>query len=238
MPVPPTPPFDPLSIYDDQFAQGLINPLWVPFRPELITVNSISNGVWHVGANVGSAAGSFWFNALTGWLFGPQISGDCLMQVRLQVRNLAGNAAPPLSDYRLGGIAVHDPTKPPQNYCHETIGCLVPEDGASYRQEFKNNQDSISNYFTNPWPEIDDEIDMAMQFVGQICTYAMKLATDSDYTVGRIVDRSVDGPEMPVIKWWSPISYSDQLAANVSLLISSMRFSTPGFNGGLILPTS
>ena len=237
-PEPPEPPVDPLTIYDDQFELGLINSLWVPFRPELITTNSITNGIWHVGAMTGSAAGSDWFNALTGWLLGPMITGDCLMQTRFTVRNLAGNAPPPLTDYRLGGPSVHDPTNPPENYNHGVIGGLVPEDGPSYRLELKNNQNSVSNYFTVPWADINAEVDVALQYFGQICTYAAKLATEDDYTVYRIVDRTVDGPLMPATKHWSPTTYSDQLVANVSLLVRSMRFSTPGFNGGLLLPTS
>ena len=238
VPATPVAPVDPLSIYNDQFAFGLVNSLWVPFRGDLITVNEIVDGIWHVGADTGSAIGSDWFNALIGWLLGPMITGDCLMQTRLRVVNYAGDGPPPLADYRLGGPSVHDPANPPENYNHGVIGCLVPEDGPSYRLELKNNQNSVSNYFTVAWADINAEVDMALQYVGQICTYAAKLATESDYTVYRIVDRSVDGPLMPATKHWSPTSYSDQVVADVSLLVRSVRFSTPGFNGGLILPTS
>ena len=234
---PPDPPVDPLSIYSEFFDGPSLNPLWQPYLPDLITLNTIVGGQWRYGAFVGGLAGSHWFNLRRGILYGPLITGDAIMLVTLRARNYAGDAQPPASDYRLVGGAVHDPDDMEGNYTHEAIGRLVPEDGPGGRIEMKNNVNGVSDYFTLPW-DLDVVTELAFQFIDQICTLAARTSPSDPFTVTRIIDRNVEGPPMPLVKWWGAHAYSDQAVTDTSATIDSVIFQTPGFNGGLILPTS
>ena len=235
-PPPPPPPLDPLAIYDDEMQGPTLNPLWTYFREDLILVMEFTGGMLHIGG-AGSALANFWFNEFIGYLAGPIITGDFIMRARIQPRNFDGDGPPPLTNYRLGGISMHDPAQPPQNYAHLAGGAMAPDVGAIPVIESKNNQNDVSNYTQAPWP-FDVFSEYALQRVGQIVTFATKLDADVDYTVHRIVDRTVDGPAFPAAMHAALHSYSDQLVSDVSILVDWVRFSTPGFNGGLILPTS
>lgn len=235
-PFPPEPPVDPLSIFDDDFAGPTLNSLWEQFLPDLITLSEFTSS-YRFGAQDGGIGGSHWFDARTGVISGPMITGDAIMRTRMIVRNYAGDGPPPLSAFRIAGISLHDPAQPPYNYCHVGIGCLVPEDGPDYRIESKNNQDDVSNYITQSWP-VDVSTELALQIVGQTVTYAARIGESDDYTILRIIDRDVDGPPLPSTLWWGLIDYSDQAFTDISCTCEWARFQTPGFNGGLMLPTS
>ena len=234
---PPDPPVDPLTIYSDEMTGPTINPLWTYYREDLISVMEFTGGMLHLGGAVGGVFGNFWFNQFIGYLLGPIITGDFIMQARIQPRNIAGDGPPPASDYRLGGISMHDPDDTVQNFAHIAGGYMVPDAGAVPVIESKNNQNDVSHYIQTPWP-LDVFTIYALQRVGQAITFASRLDGDPDFTVQRIVDRNVDGPPFPDAMHAALHSYSDQLVADVSILVDWVRFSTPGFNGGLILPTS
>ena len=200
-------------------------------------MRTIESGQLRLGAFAGGAAGSDWFNATDGIIYGPMIAGDCLMRARMIGRNYAGDGPIPLSEFRIAGISAHDPAQPPFNYCHLGLGVLVPEVGATYRIESKSNRDSVSDYITQDWPG-DVYSEVALQRVGQIFTYAARLDPSDAFTITRIIDRAVDGPLLPQELWWGLMTYSNELITDTSATYDWVDFSTPGFNGGLILPTS
>jgi hypothetical protein len=236
-PDPPVPPVDPLAIYSDLFDGPSVNALWTALFPERITLEEIVDGQLRLGGLAGGPLGNLWFDNFVGYVRGPLITGDCLMRAFVQTRNYAGDGPPPLSQFRLGGASAHDPARPPENYLHIATGCLVPDVGASYQIEMKNNQNDVSNYFSVPW-DIDAMTELALQKIGQIWTYAARTSSDDPFTILRIVDRTIEGPPMPETSLWGLISYSNDILADVSITSDGVLFSTPGFNGGLILPTS
>jgi hypothetical protein len=142
--------FDPLSLLDDDF-QGLpSDPLlrgWQLFNAGVVSVATVTGGELVLAPTAGGPAGSFWFDTFIGLLLYKEITGPFQAYARTWVLNAAGTGGPPLTDFRMGGIAAHDGVRPPNNYLHQ---CEGSANLADYQTEPKTTDDSLSTYGFTP----------------------------------------------------------------------------------------
>ena len=91
----------------------------------------------------GAPTGSFWFDSNDGCLWYKEVTGACDFRARVRVTDTAGTGLPPTTQFRIAGIAVHDPDRGLYNYVHVGLGS---NNTASLQEEWKTTDDSDSAY--------------------------------------------------------------------------------------------
>ncbi len=226
---------DPLAALSDTFdgsddieARG-----WSIYNPGVLATSEIANGRYRHTPTQGASAGAFWFQANEGYLVhrgnlpGNLIAGDCDMRIRQVVQIDTFDALPTASQFRIAGLAAHDPDRTTSlNYVHVGAGHA----GAGYAVETKNTVNSASVFPvvaispTHPWA-----IDVRLVRIGaDITSYyrhapMVALGSDSGWTQ-HITNTRVD---LPVELEWGLICYANPVAHEIGSDVEEAIFRTP-----------
>src|SRR5690606_13166190 len=114
------------------------------------TIFETVDGEFRFAPSVGGPDGSSWYQRNDGQLLYRRLSGDAWrIEAKIRVLNAAGTGLPPTTQFRIGGIAVHDfsnwPSSPSSddsdrqadyNFIHGGFGAF---NRASIQAEWKNN---------------------------------------------------------------------------------------------------
>jgi hypothetical protein len=117
-------------------------------REDLIATQAIAGGELELDVTGGGVGQAFWFNENEGPLLSPvAITGACDMRWRGHVRNTADTGTPDPSQFRIAGIAAHDPDRSTVlNYVHIGGGST---NQVGNRIEWKTTDDSVSTFGDN-----------------------------------------------------------------------------------------
>lgn len=139
---------DPLAFLDDYFDAGpsdITQRGWFAYKDGAISNRAVGSGYldFQIAAGAGGIGGatSFWFDGTAdGALLYKPITGPFDARIRAQVRNTAFAANPPVTNFRIAGLAAHDPTRTANvfNYVHIGAGSTGAADG---RIEWKTTDD-------------------------------------------------------------------------------------------------
>lgn len=139
---------DPLAALDDLFESGPADVTqrgWAVYKDGAITNRAVGSGFldFQIAAGAGGIGGatSFWFDGTAdGSLIYKPITGPFDVRIRAQIRNTAFAANPPITNFRIAGLAAHDPNRASNvfNYVHVGAGSTGAADG---RIEWKTTDD-------------------------------------------------------------------------------------------------
>ncbi len=220
---------DPLAALSDTFAGSLLGSQWTIFKPTALATSQVASGRYrHTATNGATGANqSFWFDTSTGYLVYVEIDGDGEMRIRQTVWNSTFDGLPPASQFRLVGLAVHDPDRSSVlNYVHMAAGYA----NGNYGVETKDTVDSDSTFPTvtlstaSPWV-----IDLMIRRVGSTVTThyrnapAVELASDVGWTQHQSIDRS----DLPSTCHWGLMGYSNAFAHDIGADVDEVQFATP-----------
>lgn len=132
---------DDLVQLSDAFDSSLRD--WQTFQPGLIGTDAVTGGEHVLEPTAGAAGGSFWYNANDGFLRFRVVDGDVRAVLDCHVRNSANSGLPPVTEFRIAGISLHDPdTSVDFDYVHVGLGST---NNADLRAEHKSTVASVSD---------------------------------------------------------------------------------------------
>lgn len=108
-----------------------------------------SGGEFVLPITLGGSSGSFWYSANTGVLVYQNVTGDFEVRVDIEAENSTGTGSPGVSDFKITGIAAHDPVRTLLNYVHIGVGST---DTVDLRVEYKNTIDSVTGPDGDTYP--------------------------------------------------------------------------------------
>lgn len=227
---------DPLAALSDTFggsasieARG-----WTIYNSGVLATSEVASGRYRHTPTQGASAGSFWFQTDEGYLVyrgneaGNLIAGDCDMRARQVVQNDLFTALPTASQFRIAGIAAHDPDRTTnRNYVHVGAGHAG---GTGYAVETKNTVNDASAFPTvaiaptPPWT-----IDVRLVRVGDDITsyYRHAPAVDLGSDVGWVQHVVNTRADLPVDLQWGMICYANPAAHGIGADVEEVIFSSP-----------
>lgn len=224
------PPADPLAAFSDNFAGSSLDAKWTVYEGALSSATTtVGGGVLRLEVAAGGTSGSFWYNAFQGVLVYQEVEGDFDVVATLEVFDAAGTGSVPLDNYRLGGIAAHDPDRATVlNYVHVALGSTAEAD---LRCEWKTTVDSQSDSGTIETGEFGSisaptgagQVRILRE--GQVFTVFYRATSGDAWTTVQVMDRT--SAPMPDILQVGPMLYSNLEAHDISVEYDSIVFSTP-----------
>jgi hypothetical protein len=224
---------DPLAVNDDEFPGSALDGDWTIYEPGLSSAQIVvSGGELNLAANMGGVGFSFWYMTNEGILVYKEITGDFDMVAGVRVRNYADSGLPTVGDgnYRVAGIAAHDPTRTDPNtdlnYVHVGLGCM---NTADIEVEYKNTVDSFSDFTATPTSGSNTGVgELRLRRVGQIFTLFYRHTTGDSWTQVGEYDRTA--APMPSTLQVGFMSYSNEGVAeggDIRLFVDYVHFTTP-----------
>jgi hypothetical protein len=181
---------------NDTFDGDALDESWTLFESVTTTATlSVHDGELDYQVSAGGSNGSFWFDAHDGVLLHKTVTGDFDARCRIRVRNTADSGNPPLTSFRIAGLAAHDPDRTTEyNYVHVGLGAT---NTVNLRAEWKttDSSDSAFNSIEALSGAGDLEGDLRIVRVDQVFTLYAKLSDtplddDEDWTLITTVDRT------------------------------------------------
>lgn len=229
----PEEPTDPLAALSDNFESGstdIATRGWTIHKATSISSLTMADGRMRFaivqGGFNGDAATSFWYNAWEGALVHKSVDGDCDMRARIVVWNSTFDGLPLQTQFRIAGIAVHDPNRSPNlNYTHIGGGVV----NGAYAVETKNTLNNSSTFPaaayspTSPW-----DMDVRILRVGtSITTHyrhepSVALADDTGWTQHQAYTRA-----FPTTCQWGMMVYANQAVHAIGCDFHEVQFRTP-----------
>lgn len=176
------PPPDPLSVLDDDFegTDNLETRGWTLYKSAAVASQACSGGECDFralagGGGVGGTT-SFWFDGTAdGILAYKLVTGDFDARLRCRVRNTANSGNPAVTNFRIAGLAVHDPVRTSNvfNYLHIGAGSAAQ---AQNRIEWKTTDDGgqasndTSAFNSAAWAGGNLDVDLRIVRAGQVFT--------------------------------------------------------------------
>lgn len=218
---------DPLAALSDDFTGTLDD--WTLYQGDGTATVDIVDGELSFEIDAGGSDGSMWYSPEEGCLLHKTVSGlSWEVVATLRIANAADSGLPPATDFRLAGIAAHDPDRATAlNYVHVALGAT---NEADLRAEHKSTVDSESEpgggsspgYSSISWPSGEGQIRILRD--DQTFTLSVR-ETDADpWTDIEIVDRSA--APLPETLQVGPIVYSANPTHDVRGFFSSVTFAT------------
>src|SRR5690606_12581970 len=199
------------------------------------TIFETSDGEFRFAPSVGGPDGSSWYQRNDGQLLYRRLSGDAWrIEAKIRVLNAAGTGLPPTTQFRIGGIAVHDfsnwPSSPSSddsdrqadyNFIHGGFGAF---NRASIQAEWKNNVNGTTNTEAEDFPSGDGFI--AIERSGQ--EFAIEVSGDGEsWTPLQSIDRSSN--PMPETLNMGVMAYSQPVATpDLQVRIDWIEVTFPG----------
>lgn len=186
---------------------------------------AITGGELGLTVNAGGTADSFWFDADQGVLVYVPISGDFDARALIRVRNSADSGLPTVGDgnFRIAGLAAHDPDRTTLDYVHVGMGCTA---SAAITVETKNTVADVSDYdeFTTAGASTGiGEVRIVRE--GQIFRLYYRAATTSPWTLESTYDRTA--APMPSLTHVGFIAYSNQAVHDIRLFAQNLVITRP-----------
>lgn len=222
---------DPLASLSDTFDGASLDPKWTLYEGDGDATLAVTGGELGFQIDAGSDGGSFWYQAEQGCLLYQEVTGDFEAIATLRTRNAADSDVPPVTQFRLAGLACHDPDRASVlNYVHVALGAAGQAD---LRAEHKSTVDSVSEpgggsspgYSSISWPSGAGQIRLLRE--GQTITCSVRADAEDEWTDIEVVDRT-DAP-LPDTTQVGPIVYAADSTHDIRGFYDSITFSTPGF---------
>lgn len=220
--------FDTLAGRGDWFPGSSLDPKWSIYQGTTSVDVTVDDGEATVEIPAGGVGGQLWYQDSRGPLIYQLIAGNCEMVATMRVQNASGSGTPPLSMFRLAGIAAHDPSRTLLNYVHAALGST---NQATLRCEHKSTVDSVSEpaggispgYTSIAWPSGEGQIRILR--VGQLFTISVRAARGDAWTDVAAVDRTP--APLPTTLQWGMMVYSSESTHDVRGVFERIDFRTP-----------
>lgn len=234
-------PGDLTSLQSDNFAAGgpalLTARGWTLYKANAIAQAEVVSG-WarlRINAGAASAAGtgvsSFWFNTTDGAAAEKEITGNVEMRTRVRIWDAALSGLPTLTQFRVAGIAVHNPDRSTTayNYTHIGGGVTVIAGTPQYSVETKNTVNGVSTFpsvivaTATPW-----EMDLMVRKLATTVTTHYRIAPGStplSSNTGMIQHQSFTRT-YPATCRYSLICYAQPAAHDIAIEYSEVQFAT------------
>jgi hypothetical protein len=221
---------DPLAPLSDAFAGAELDGKWTLYEGDGDATLAVADGELDFQIDAGSTGGSFWYQDEQGCLLHQDVEGDFECIATLRIRNSADSGLPPVTQFRLAGIAAHDPVRTALNYVHVALGAA---NEADLRAEHKSTVDSVSEpgggsspgYSSISWPTGEGQIRLLRE--GQVFTCSVRAVPEDPWTDIEVVDRTA--APMPDVLQVGPIVYAADSTHNIRGFFDSITFTTPGW---------
>lgn len=210
---------DPLSALDDSFQGNTLNPKWLLYKPDATPGITVGGGFCRAPIVEGgtppvpSTSDSFWFNANNGILLYQLCPGNFDARVYAEARDVGDSGPCTTSDFKIVGLAAHDPANPPFNYVHVGLGS---NNTAGLQAENKSTENSVSVF--NYLPNASGTAWIRLLRIGQIFTTMFGPTVDGPWTVLAVVDRSVALPQLPATIRLGLMTYSNDTSPGGGVL--------------------
>lgn len=242
-----TNPPNPFAGLSDDFDGDALDPSWLFFNENLIADRSVANGELSVQITAGGTNGSFWYNDNDGILIYKTITGPVDMRARVRVRNSANTGNPDTAPARVGGIAAHDPNRPPNpgasyNYVHTGLGRV--DNSVTTVVEAKTTDLSLSTYVPTQWPLVGIPLDGDLRIVRHaedlqifetyVRSSTLPLSSDEGWELTMRINRAdnteparPDAVPLPDTLQWGIMVYTNLDAVDVRMFVEQVLFSRP-----------
>jgi hypothetical protein len=219
---------DPLASLSDTFAGDELDGSWTLYEGDGTATLAVTGGELGFQIDAGSVGGSFWYEAEQGCLLYKLVDGDCECIATLRIRNTADSGLPPVTQFRLAGIAAHDPVRTALNYVHVALGAAGEAD---LRAEHKSTVNSVSEPGGGASPGYSS-ISLAsgagqirLRREGQIFTCSVRATSGDPWTDIEVVDRTA--APLPSSLQWGPIVYAADSTHDIRGFFDSITFGAP-----------
>lgn len=201
---------DPLSALDDTFLGASLDPKWSIYKPAATPGITVGGGFCRIPITQGGTGltGSFWFDGDNGVQLYQDCTGNFDAVIYAEARDQTDAGACTTADFKIVGLAAHDPAGAPYNYVHVGLGSNTT---GSLQAEHKSTSNSVSTfvYVANAsgaaW--------IRLLRVGQVFTTFFGPSATGPWTTIDTVDRSVALPQMPALVRLGPMTYSNNVVA-------------------------
>lgn len=191
---------------DDDFQGTELNSFWQLYKPASIAGITVGGGFMRfpiVGGGPGPT-GSFWFDEDDGGQVWQLCQGDVDLRCFVQARDAQDDGPTPTEDFKITGIAVHDPSGAPFNYVHVGLGSNTT---GALQAEHKSTQNGES--FFNYVEVASGSAWLRLVRIGQLFSTFHGPAEDGPWTPVGETDRAIELPLMPDILRVGPVNYSN-----------------------------
>lgn len=214
---------DPLAALSDEFPGSSLDESWTEYEGDgTYAVNTVSGGQYSMEPDAGGTAGSFWFNGEQGLLTYKEVAGDFQCECRVHVTNSAGDDAPPVTQFRIAGIAAHDPDRDSvRNYVHIGLGSTAEADN---RVEHKTTVDDVSTFGSASFTNGTNELDGYLRLTRVSDTFTCYYSSDGESWTEL---ESWERADLPSTLQVGMVVYSNQTVHDIAASFDYVRFSTP-----------
>lgn len=214
---------DPLASLSDTFSGAALDAKWTVFEGDGTASIAVSGGELNLTCNAGASADSFWFNGEQGILIHQSVTGNFDVIATLRIRNTADSGLPPATQFRIAGIAAHDPDRATDlDYVHVGLGATAEAD---LRCEWKTTVASVSTFGSVSAPTGVGQIRLTRS--GQLFTAYYRASAGDAWTTVQAMDRTAAA--LPNTLQVGMMVYSNQFAHDIRGFYDSIVFSTPGY---------
>lgn len=216
-------PRDPLlGLCDDFLGAALNSSRWSLYEGDGTASEAVSASELNLTCNAGGAADSFWFDSEQGILRYVSVTGDFDAIATVRVRNSANSGLPTVGDgnFRIAGLAAHDPNRASLNYVHVGLGCTA---SAAVTCEWKTTVNSVSTYGAVAAPSGAGQIRLVR--IGNVYTAYYRAATTDAWTTVQAMDRSAAA--LPSTLQLGFMAYSNVAGHDIRLFVDSFGITRP-----------
>jgi hypothetical protein len=247
---------DPLADLSDSFSYGatMTGNGWAieDTTPSSTPSDTITDGEADLTVAAGNTDGSFWFDTNDGVLWYKTVTGACDFRARVHVMDGDGAATPPATppdtQFRIAGIAAHDPDRTTNEYVH--VGCGSNNTVGQLQVEWKTTDDSDSAYAYTQATLTGGELLYDLRIVRRASNLqafdlyvraglSRSLEDDAGWTLLQTIDRSDDqvpdraanngstAVALPSTLRWGFMVYANAEVHDIRMYVAACRFSTP-----------
>lgn len=216
-------PRDDLANFGDGFEGGALSSAWTDYEGDGTSTIAVANSELNLTCNQGGSADSLWFDGDQGILVYKTVSGDVDVIASVRVRNLADDGLPTVGDgnYRIGGLAAHDPDRATNlNYVHVGLGCTA---SAGITCEWKTTVASVSTY--NAIAAATGAGQIRLRRVGQLFTAYYRADPGDAWTTVQAMDRTAN--PLPTTLQWGFMVYASVATHDLRLFVDWVSFVRP-----------
>jgi hypothetical protein len=247
---------DALAELSDSFSYGttLTGNGWSieDTTPSCSPSDTITDSEADLTVAAGNTDGSFWFDTNDGALWYKAIAGACDFRARVHVMDGDGAATPPTTppdtQFRVAGIAAHDPDRTTMEYVHVGIGSN--NTAGQLQLEWKTTDNSDSAYAYTQATLTGGELLYDLRLVRrasdlQVFDLYVRAGTsrslddDEGWTLLQTIDRTDDqvpdraanngttAVSLPSTLRWGFMVYANATVHDIRMYVAGCHFSTP-----------
>lgn len=176
-----------LSSMNDNFQGAALAAKWTDYEGSGATTIAVANSDLNLTVDAGGVGFAFWFDANLGTLLYQLVTGNFDAVATIRVRNLADSGLPTVGDgnYRIAGLAAHDPNRAALNYEHVGLGCTA---SAAITTEWKTTVASVSTFGVTAAPTGAGQV--RLRRVGQFFYAYYREVSSAAWTLIHTTDRT------------------------------------------------